>query len=85
MLKRQQEGESMGTPAQVEAVIAMLTAAHRDQPASSWDLLRDVMDDGLRSIDQRLEESGPLEPNRFSLKEANQRLATLVERGRYRA
>jgi len=85
MLKRQQEGESMGTPAQVEAVIAMFTAAHPDQPASSWDLLRDVMDDGVRSIDQRLEESGPLEPNRFSLKEANQRLATLVERGRYRA
>jgi hypothetical protein len=26
-----------------------------------------------------------LEPNRFSLKEANQRLVELVERGRYRA
>jgi hypothetical protein len=37
MLKRQQEGESMGTPAQAEAVIALLTAAHPDQPASSWD------------------------------------------------
>jgi hypothetical protein len=85
MLKRQQEGESMGTPAQVEAVIAMLSAARPDQPASSWDLLREVMDDGLRSIDRRLEEYGPLEPNRFSLKEANQRWAKLVERGRYRA
>ena len=85
MLKRQQEGESMGTPAQVEAVIAMLSAAHPDQPASSWDILREVMDDGLRSIDHRLEEYGPLEPNRFSLKEANQRLAKLVEHGRYRA
>jgi hypothetical protein len=59
----------MSTPAQVEAVIAMLTVAHPDQPASSWDLLRDVMDDGLRSIDRRLEEYGPLKPNRFSLKE----------------
>jgi len=85
MLKRQQEGESMGTPAQVEAVIAMLTAAHPDQPASSWDLLREVMDDGLRSIDQRLEQYRPLEPNRFRLKEANQQLAKLIERGRYRA
>jgi hypothetical protein len=63
----------------------MLSAAHPDQPASSWDILREVMDDGLRSIDRRLEEYGPLEPNRFSLKEANQRLAKLVERGRYRA
>jgi hypothetical protein len=85
MLKRQKEGESMGTPAQVEAVIAMLTAAHPDQPASSWEILREAMDDGMRSIDQRLEQYGPLEPQRFSLKEANQRLAKLVERGRYRA
>ena len=85
MLKRQQEGESMGTPAQVEAVIAMLTEARPDQPTSSWDLLRQVMDDGLKSIVQRLEEYGPLEPNRFSLKEANQRLAKRMERGRYRA
>jgi hypothetical protein len=85
MLKRQKEGESMGTPAQVEMVIAMLTAAHPDQPTSSWYLLRDAISDGMRSIDQRLEEYGPLEPNRFSLKEANRRLAKLVERGRYRA
>jgi Plasmid pRiA4b ORF-3-like protein len=85
MLKQQKEGESMGTPAQVEAVIAILTAAHPDQPTNSWDILREAMDDGMRSIDQRLEEYGPLEPNRFSLKEANQRLAKLMERGRYRA
>ena len=43
------------------------------------------MDDGLRSIDQRLEEYGPLDPSRFSLLEANQRLAKLVERVRFRA
>ena len=85
MLKRQKEGESMGTPAQVETVIAMLTAAHADQPASSWDILREAIGDGMRSIDQRLEQYGPLEPNRFSLKEVNQRLAKLMERGRYRA
>ena len=85
MLKRQKEGELMGTPAQVEVVIAMLTAAHPDRPPSSWDILREVMDDGLESIDQRLEQYGPLEPNRFSLKEANQRLAKLMERGRYGA
>ena len=75
----------MGTPAQVEAVIVLLTAAHPDQPASSWDVLREVMDDSLRSIDQRLERYGPLEPLRFSLKEVNQRLAKLAERGRCRA
>jgi hypothetical protein len=85
MLKRQQEGDLMAMPAQVEAVIAMLSAARPDQPASSWDLLRGAMDDGMRSIDRRLEEYGPLEPHRFSLQEANQRLAKLAEGGRYRA
>lgn len=85
MLKRQQEGKSMGTPAQVETVIALLTGAHPDQPTSSWEVLREVMEDGLRRIDQRLEQYGPLEPNRFPLQEANQRLAKLIERGRFRA
>ena len=85
MLKRQKEGDSMGTPAQVEAVIAMLTAAHPDQPTHSWDILREAIGDGMRSIDQRLEQYGPLEPHRFRLKVVNQRLAKLAERGRYRA
>jgi hypothetical protein len=84
MLKRQKQGESMATPAQVEAVIAMLTSENPDRPSGSWDILREAMDDGLRSIDQRLENYGPLEPNRFDLKEANQRLVNLMERGNYR-
>ena len=63
----------------------MLTAAEPDRSTNTWDLLRGVMDDGLRSIDQRLEEYGPLDPSRFSLLEANQRLAKLVERVRFRA
>jgi hypothetical protein len=66
MLRRQKEGDLMGTPAQVEAVIALLTEAPPDQPASSWHILRETMDDGMRSIDQRWEEYGPLEPQRFS-------------------
>ncbi|MGH9433053.1 MAG: IS1096 element passenger TnpR family protein [Terriglobia bacterium] len=85
MLKRQTDGDSLGTPAQVEAVMAMLRAAHPDQPTSTWDILREVMGDDLRSIHQRLEQYRPSEPNRFSLKEANQRLAKLMERGRCRA
>lgn len=84
MLKRQKAGESMGTPAQVEAVVAMLTDAHPDQPPSTWDILHEVVRDGMQSIDRRLENFGPLDPSRFSLKEANQRLATLMHLGRYR-
>jgi len=85
MLKRQKEGESMCTPAQVESVIGMLSASDLDRPTSTWDILRNVLDDGFQSIDQRLQQYGPLEPDRFSLKEANQRLAKLLERGRFRA
>lgn len=62
----------------------MLTMAHPEQPTGSCDILREAMRDGMRSIDQRLEQYGQLEPNRFSLKEANQRLAKLMEGGRYR-
>lgn len=74
MLKRQQDGESMGTLAHVETVIALLTATHLDTPPSSWELLHGVIDEGMRSIDQWLKHDGPLEPHRFSVKEANQRL-----------
>src|SRR5215831_4174097 len=82
MLKRQQMGEQMFEPAQVETTIHMLTAAHPDCPASTWDLLRSVLADGAKSLDCRLGQSGRLEPERFSLKEANQRLAKLLEHRR---
>jgi hypothetical protein len=79
MLKRQQMGEQMFQPAQIEATIRALTAAHPDGSVGTWELLRSVVADSVKSLDQRLEQSGRLEPERFSLKEANQRLATLLE------
>ena len=84
MLKRQSEGKAMCTPAQVEAVIGVLSASDPDVPVSTWDLLRRVFDDGMSSIDKRLEQYGPLDPECFSLKDANQRLAKLAERGKFR-
>jgi len=36
MLKRQEMGEQMGEPAQVETTIGVLAAAHPDDPASTW-------------------------------------------------
>jgi hypothetical protein len=51
----------------------------------SWQTLRQALDDGFQSIDRRLQEYGPLEPERFSLQEANQRLAKRLERMRFRA
>ena len=83
MLKRQQIGEQMFQPAQVETAIRMLTSAHSDRPVSTWELLRSVVSDSAKSLDQRLEQSGRLEPERFSLEEANQRVAKLLESRRF--
>lgn len=85
MLKRQREGKSMCAPAQVEAVIGILSAADPDVPVRTWDLLRTVLDDGMNSIDKRLEQYGPVDPECFSLKDANQRLAKRAEQGRFSA
>ena len=82
MLKRQREGSAMLAPAMVETGILMLAEACPNQPRETWDLLRTAMDDGLRSIDQRLKESGHLEPERFSLQEANERLRIFTQRRR---
>ena len=78
MLKRQREGSTMLEPTMVEAGIQMLTAASPSTAADTWDLLRAAVDDCLVSLDQRLKESGPLEPDQFSLQEANERLAILM-------
>jgi len=83
MLKRQKMGEQMFEPAQVETALGMLAAAHPDHPASTWELLRSVLTDGGESLDRRLEQSGRLQPEQFSLREANERLAKLVQYRRF--
>jgi hypothetical protein len=74
MLKRQARGDTLCPPAEIETVIGLLTAAHPDQPASTWEVLRSALDEGCQSLDRRLEQSGPLAPERFSLREVNERL-----------
>jgi hypothetical protein len=81
MLKRQRDGAAMSDPVRLEAGIHMLAQACPDEPASRWDLLRTALEEGFQSIDQRLHELGPLEPDRFNLQEANVRLSEL-EQGR---
>jgi hypothetical protein len=84
MLKRQREGAAMSDPVLVEAGIEMLAEACPDQPARTWDLLRTALDEGFQSIDRRLKELGPVQPDRFSLQEANERLHELTQRRRFR-
>jgi hypothetical protein len=85
MLKRQREGNAMLEPVRAESGIQLLTKACPDQPAHTWDLLRTVVDEGLRRIDLRLKEFAPLQPNQFSLPEANERLNIWKRRRRFRA
>ena len=84
MLKRQQEGAAMSDPVRLEAGIQMMAAACPDQSSGTWDSLRTALDEGFKSIDQRLKELGPVQPDRFSLAEANERMSALMQRGRFR-
>jgi len=84
MLKRQRMGEAMCTPVQMEAVVGMLAASDPEAPPETWRSYRELLNEGFASIDRRLQEFGPLEPERFHLEEANQRLAQRADRMRWR-
>jgi hypothetical protein len=84
MLKRQKQGEAMCAPVQMEALLEVLAASDPEAQADTWQSLREVLNEGLESIDRRLQEYGPLEPERFCLQEANQRLAEREDSMRWR-
>jgi len=48
------------TPVPMEAMIGMFSAADPDEPASTWQTLRQALQDGFQSIDRRLQAYGPL-------------------------
>lgn len=85
MLKRQREGDAMSDPVRLQAGIQMMAEACPDQPAGTWDLLRTVLSEGFQSIDRRLTELGPVQPDRFSLQEANARLHELAQSRRFQS
>jgi len=83
MLKRQRNEATLCDPARREVGIQMLAESCPDEPGATWDLLRTVLKEGMGSIDRRLKESGPIQPERFKLVETNERLATLQQHGRF--
>lgn len=85
MLKRQREGEAISDPALLEAGIQWLASTQPEESAGTWDSLRTALKEGWESIDRRLEEYGPLQPNHFVLKEVNERLAQLSACGRFQS
>ena len=77
-------GGAMCTPTQVEAVLGMLAASDPEAPPETWRSYRQILQEGFASIDRRLQEYGALEPERFSLEEANNRLARREDLMRWR-
>jgi hypothetical protein len=71
-----QLGKFHGVPCQLEA---QFQAVNDDAVA-----LGTALDEGFQSIDRRLKEFGPVQPERFSLEEANVRLSELAQRWRVR-
>jgi len=84
MWKRQRMGEAMCTPVQMEAVLGMLAASNPEAPPETRRSYREMLKEDFVSIDRRLQEYGPLEPEGFSLDEANQRLAQREDLVRWR-
>lgn len=80
MLKRQ-AGTAISDPDAISASIEMLSVACPDE-TTNWQLLEEVVKDGWKSVERRLERTGPLTPMRFSLKETNERLVLLMHKGR---
>jgi hypothetical protein len=85
MIKRQREGAAMSDPVRLEIGIQMMAEACPDEPARTWDLLRTVLSEGFESIDRRLKELGPVEPERFSLQETKARLNALAQSRRFQS
>jgi hypothetical protein len=82
MLRRQEGGAEVSDPDVIAASIQLLSDAYPDEIDINWQFFEEVINDGWKSVEERLERSGPLMPTRFSLKETNERLALLMQRGR---
>ena len=67
-------GEAVGTPVPMQAAVGMWAASDPEAPPETWRCYRQILQEGFASIDRRLQEYGPREPERFHLEEANRRL-----------
>ena len=68
-------GEPMCTPVPREAAVGRWAASDPEAPPETWRCYRQILQEGFASLHRRLQEYGPLEPERFNLEEVNRRLA----------
>ena len=83
MFDRQEAGPGISDPAVIAASMKVMAEVYRDEPGMDWSLLEEAVNSGWKSVEARLERSGPLSPARFSLKETNERLALWAQRRRW--
>ena len=83
MLKRQAIGPQISHPATISASTQLLAHVYHDEANMDWPFVEEVITAGWKSVEERLARTGPLTPTRFSRKEANERLATLMQQRRW--
>lgn len=83
MLRRQAAGAELSDPNFIAESVQLLSNVYPDDSNIDWQFLEEVINDGWKSVEDRLERSGPLTPTRFSLKETNERLELLMQRRRW--
>lgn len=83
MLARQESGPQLSDPATSAAAVKILAQVYSDEPNIDWQFFAEAVTTGWKSVEERLARSGPLTPTRFSRKEANERLASLMQQRRW--
>lgn len=83
MLKRQAAGPQISDPATIAASIRLLAQVYGEEHDLDWSLVEEVLTTGWKSVEERLERTGPLTPTRFSRTETNERLASLMQQRRW--
>lgn len=63
----------------IAASMQALAEAYHPDPEIDWPLFEEAVTSGWKSVEARLQRSGPLLPTRFRLTEANERLARWVQ------
>ena len=82
MLKRQAAGPQISDPATIGASMKLLAQVYSDEADIDWQFFAETVTTGWKSVEERLARTGPLTPTRFSRKEANERLAALMQQRR---
>lgn len=83
MLKRQAAGPQISDPTTITASMQLLAQIYREETDIDRQFFAGVVTTGWKSVEERLERSGPLTPTRFSRKEANERVESLMQQRRW--